>query len=104
MTKPITPGEVVSLKTDSIPGAIFEAFNAMIAKHWDGHAASFEQRAVVAEILQRFGGTTSEDIFANKWLDVEESYRAAGWRVEYDRPGYNETYEARFTFTKVGAR
>lgn len=104
MSKPISPSEVVALKTERIPPAIFDAFNSMIAKHWDGRAATFEQRAVVDEILERFKGTTREDIFNSKWLDVEESYRAAGWRVDYDRPGYNETYEARFTFTKGPAQ
>lgn len=31
-------------------------------------------------------------------LDVEDVYRAAGWEVTYDKPGYNETYDATFTF------
>lgn len=29
------------------------------------------------------------------WLDLEDIYRDEGWTVEYDSPGYNETYEAR---------
>ncbi len=32
------------------------------------------------------------------WLNVEELYRAQGWTVTYDKPGYNESYPATFTF------
>ena len=41
-----------------------------------------------------------EKVFKNKWLDVEEVYRKAGWKVEYDKPGYCEDYEAYFVFEK----
>ena len=31
-------------------------------------------------------------------FDVEDIYEKAGWDVTYDTPGYNETYEPKFTF------
>ncbi len=43
---------------------------------------------------------SSSEIYERHLLDVEPSYRAEGWEVEYDKPGYNETYEATFTFRK----
>jgi len=39
-------------------------------------------------------------IFEMGWLDVEDAYRAQGWNVVYDRPGYCESYEASFIFTR----
>jgi hypothetical protein len=31
-------------------------------------------------------------------LDIEDTYREAGWKVEYDKPAYCENYPANFTF------
>ena len=39
------------------------------------------------------------DVFSNHWLDVEDIYREQGWNVEYDKPTYNETYDAYFVFS-----
>jgi hypothetical protein len=33
-------------------------------------------------------------------MDVEDVYQKAGWEVEFDKPGYNEDYEANFKFSK----
>jgi hypothetical protein len=96
----ITPDEVVHAKRAALPDGVFEAFNDLIARHWDGHEAVIEQRAVVATILTLIPGSTKAAIYENKWLDVEDVYRLAGWDVDYDKPGYNENYEATFTFTK----
>lgn len=99
MTKPITPNEVVSLKTEWLPDAVFAVFNEAIAKHWDGREATFRQDEVAALIAERTA-TRLEVVYENRWLDVEESYRAVGWSVSYDKPAYCETYPATFTFKK----
>jgi len=44
-------------------------------------------------------GLKAFDIDKNNWLDVGKIYENAGWKVEYDRPGFNESYEATFSFT-----
>lgn len=98
--KPIKPSEVAQHKTRTIPGPVFDAFNTLIAKHWNGTQATFKQDDVVAEILRRYPGSQRHELFENGYLDVEESYRAEGWLVEYDKPAYNETYAARFTFRR----
>jgi hypothetical protein len=55
------------------------------------------QKDVVNELVAL--GLKRNEIFKNHWLDVEEIYEEAGWQVAYDKPGYNETYEASFEFT-----
>jgi hypothetical protein len=40
------------------------------------------------------------EVYAKGWLNFEAIYEEAGWKVVYDKPGYNETYDANFTFTK----
>jgi hypothetical protein len=37
-------------------------------------------------------------IFDNHWLDIEDHYRKAGWKVTYDKPSYYEDYDAFFKF------
>lgn len=99
MSKPIRPDEVTSLKAQTLPDEVFDVFNAAIAKHWDGRSATFTQDEVVAALAEKLS-TSREDLYARKLLDVEDVYRAAGWSVEYNRPGYNETYRATFTFSR----
>jgi len=101
--RPIRPDEVVHLKEASIPPEVFDAFNELIALKFDGKSAYISQKAVIAKILSKFEGNVTVSrttIFDKHWLDVEDVYCKAGWTVKYDKPGWNETYEANFTFTK----
>lgn len=94
--KPITPTEVASAK---IPDEVIKAFNDLIVAEWDGYSAVIHQDEICTLVAERLK-VKRQTVFANKWLDVEDIFRQAGWKVEYDKPGYNETYEATFTFSK----
>jgi len=94
--KPIKPGEVAKKKEHDFPDTVFEAFNEMIAENYSGRTATFRQEDVVALMVKKGLGRT--DIYKKGWLDIEDIYDKAGWEVDYDRPGYNETYETTFTF------
>ncbi len=93
---PIKPSEVVAKKEKSFPDAVFEAFNELITKKWDGSSATVRQDEVVDLMVKK--GLEREEIFDNGWLNVEDIYRSAGWVVRYDKPGYDEDYSAYFTF------
>ncbi len=109
MTKPIAPEEVIGLKKTIIPNFVIESFNELIAKNFLNNQSHIKQKDVVALIIQKYQSSITEGqinhetirqrIFHEKWLDVENIYEAEGWKVNYDRPSYNETYEASFTFT-----
>jgi hypothetical protein len=43
---------------------------------------------------------TRDDVYDKGWLNIEPVYAEFGWVVEYDKPGYNESYDATFEFTK----
>ncbi len=100
MAKPISPDDVGSIRTHSFPPGVIEAFNALIALKWNGAAARITEDEAVLAIIAKTG-VTRQAVFGNRWLDVESCFRAAGWKVDYDKPGYNETYEASFTFTRA---
>lgn len=101
--KPITPDEVAVVKQATLPDFVVRAFNECIATGWNADAKEsvFLQDDVVRLILE-YGAEHIHDrqeIFDKRWLDVEPIYQSQGWNVEYDKPAYNETYSATFTFS-----
>ena len=43
---------------------------------------------------------TEQEVYDRNLLDVEDAYRKLGWKVAYDKPGYNEAYEGTYQFKK----
>jgi hypothetical protein len=74
---------------------VFEAFNDLIAVHFDGDRAVIPLHEVESRIRSRL----SEDVaFVRWWLDVEPYYEGAGWYVLFnDRI---ERTSSSFVFTK----
>lgn len=96
--RPIKPSEVTGAKKISFPDAVLESFNEIIAQNFSGNSATFKQNDVIALMVKK--GLKHEEIFAKKWLYVEEVYGAEGWDVSYDSPAYNESYPSTFTFKR----
>lgn len=92
--KPIRPDEVRII--NPIPDKVIEAFNMFIARTFVVDRAIVYQDDIVKQVESV--GISREDLFENRWLNVEDLYRAEGWIVEYDKPGFNESYPATFTF------
>lgn len=99
MARPIKPSEVPDAKVSRIPDGVFEAFNELIVENWSNDRARVNQKDAVERIADKVQ-CLRQDVFDKGWLDVEDIYRKAGWLVEYDKPGYNESYEAFFIFKK----
>lgn len=98
MTEPISPDKVYEV-TQPFPPEVFQAFNELIARDFDGHSAIVNQTEV-ANLIASYLGISSREVYSKKYLDIENSYRGKGWKVYYDRPAYNESYVATFKFTK----
>lgn len=100
MTKPLSPYEIQK----KFPEEVVMAFNNLLEKEAFKNSITILQSDVVKEIIDIYkmrGHTITRDtIFENHWLDVEGLYREVGWIVEYDKPGYNESYKAAFKFKK----
>lgn len=97
--RPVTPDEIQEVKNNDIPPEIIEIFNLLIVKNWNGRSATVMQNTAMAQAVAKLD-VSRQFIFDNHWMDVEDVFRRAGWKVEYDKPGHNESYEANFTFTK----
>lgn len=97
--KPISPDDVVFLRGASLPPEVIDVFNKLIAEHWDGRQAVVPQERALCAIIGALNLTRAE-VFDRHYLDVEAVYEAEGWRVTYDKPAYNESYPATFTFAR----
>lgn len=102
--KPINPSEAEGKKLSSIEPEIIQAVNELIVENLKSGTADILQD----EILERYfkiKGTKNTaasrgKLFDANQLDFEPIFRKAGWAVEYDKPGYCETYPASFKFKK----
>lgn len=95
--RPVRPEEVVDLQKKLIPPEVIETFNRFIGSTVLNGRAVVKQREVVDALAEK--GLDRSAIYDNGWLNVEDIYRDAGWKVVYDKPGYNESYPPTFTFT-----
>jgi len=95
MTEPIRPDEVEEEKLKIIPDEAIETINSLIAQDWDGRSATITHTSLIKLLKHKMGNRFHYD-----WLKFESIYRKAGWRVVRDSPGYNESYETNWIFTK----
>lgn len=98
--KPISPNEIQESLADIIPPEIVMAVNNLLKKKFRGNSVTIYQKEIEAEVFKINPKMTSEMIYDNHWMDFEPLFVAQGWDIEYDKPGYNESYEAYFIFTR----
>ena len=101
---PLTPKQVKEMHQKTIPEEIILAVNHLLVKGCSESRIRviIEQNEVIeqATTTMRNNGKTVErnDFFENHWLDFEPIFRKAGWKVTFNKPGYNESYPAYWTF------
>ena len=103
MPLPMTPQEVLDAQRASIPEFVFDAINTLLVENMSPSSLYVTLRAdeISAAIREHpaYKSLPSRpDIYAKHWMDFEHHYKKAGWEVEYDQPGYNESYPATYTF------
>lgn len=98
MIKPLRPEDMNEAKKLVIPDFVLQAVNMCMAKNLVRGHGSITQDEVISYILEHNSGITRQQIFDNNWLDFEPLYEEAGWKITYDKPGYDETYEAHWVF------
>jgi len=113
--KPISPNEITSAKKDQIPDEVIQSVNEMIVEKWNGYESTFKQKDLVIKIVEKLiehelynseeekkqvENRLKRNLFDKHYLDIEDIYREEGWIIIYDKPGYNESYDATFTFKR----
>lgn len=95
---PLSPETAREAQMDAIPPGVISIFNNLIVENFSANTNSAKV------LLEDFVGALRENLgndFPSFYLDVENVYRAAGWLVEFDKPGYNESYNASFQLRKM---
>lgn len=97
--KPITPEKAKGNIKNVIPEAIIKAVNECISEKFRNNGPfNVLQKDIIAKAIEFDNELTSNIIYDKKYMDFEDLYRKAGWKVDYDKPAYNESYNAYFTF------
>jgi hypothetical protein len=101
MVKAFSPQDLDDNPEVRFPDFVIEAFNNVIQRNYRNGWSKFVISEVAAEI-RKLSPTPLQDrtISKNGWFDIEPLYRKQGWKVEYDSPGFNESYEGNYTFRK----
>lgn len=95
--KPLRPEDIEI--SHAIPEFVIKAVNNILSRRYRGRELTIPQSDIIQEILTVGPQTvTKSEIFAKDYLDFEDVYGEVGWEVTYDKPGYNESYEANFKF------
>lgn len=102
--KPISPEKVEQIRIHEMPEAIIQATNELIVRSWNGRSATVK----VDEIIDQYFRVVREDdnkmtrkeLFDKHYLDIEPAYREAGWKVQFEKPDYTESFPSYFVFSK----
>jgi hypothetical protein len=99
VTRPITPQEAEA-KGANFPDAVIETWNTLIQECLVNRTSIVGQNEAILALMDAMGLEPGERlrVYGLGWLNIESAYRDAGWVVHYDRPGFNESFEAFFTF------
>lgn len=97
---PVRPEEVAVLKQEVLPSDVIKAFNELIAEKYAGGCCVIKMKDAIARI-HHYLDVSRDEIFAKGYLDIEELYGKYGWKVTFDKPAYNENYDAYYTFEKA---
>lgn len=98
--KPLSPQEVADVAKSEIPPAVIEAVNNLLKKKYRrGQSITLKQEDIMKEVTRLNSDLTSTIVYENGWMDFEATFEGVGWKVTYDKPGYNESYPATFEFT-----
>jgi len=94
----IKPSDIMDNLNTIIDPAVIQAVNEILKEKFRGDSVTILQKEIVSRAIKINPKLTSDILYKNHHLDFEPIFRKAGWSVRYDKPGYNESYEATFEF------
>ena len=90
----------VKSKQENIPEEVLFIVNNLIISALNSSLVAVLTQDEIVEDISNKMNLPRHEVFERHYLDFEQLYRNAGWDVDYDKPAYNETYKASFTFSK----
>ena len=100
MAKVYSPEDVLKKRVETIPDFVITAFNDLLTENYADEGTVIKQDDAISRILQynKDDELTREIIFKKRWLDIEPLYRRKGWKVDYEKPAFDERFEPYFIF------
>jgi len=98
--KPFSPQEAREALKKNLPDYVIEAVNQLLAEKIGSSSYITLMQDEVLDLIMELsnGEVTRDEVIKRHYLDFEGVYRDAGGKVTYDRPGFNEDYEASYCF------
>ena len=101
--QPIKPEEIQAKKIATIPNAVLQAVNELIALKWDGMCAEVRREHIFKRYFEITHGNDNHEnrdrLISDHALDVEFAYGKEGWDVKYVYPGMGDyDFEPHYTF------
>ena len=87
----------------SVPDAVLECWNEAIMENLQvsgqkNVSSSFTLKYLSKKIQKKMNCNFEQAKKAG-WFDLEKVFRDQGWKVEYDQPAYNESYDSTYYFS-----
>ena len=103
--KPIKASEIGDKKAATIPDAMIQAVNELLAQNWNGDSAVIRKDDLLNKYFEISGETNDranrDGLYNKHALDFEDMYRKEGWKVTYSSPTYGDSdFEPYFKFEK----
>lgn len=98
-TKPFSPDEAIQNQASLIPDVVYDAVNHFLAKQALSRSITIRKPDLINKIRE-IGGPDENELYENKWLDVEIAYRMQGWDVEYESPDWGSNGVGYYTFSR----
>lgn len=101
MSKALTPQEAIIRFTNEIPEPVFEVWNSLIVGNLKVQNGNVNSEFFLEDLTEKLTTVmnVSRELAKDKgWFDLEDIFRDKGWKVEFNKPGYNESYPAYFKF------
>jgi len=99
--KPISPKEIIVDLDKIIPEAVIQAVNNLLKEKYRGGTVTLQQKEITAAIRKIDKKLTNEILFDKHYMDFEPIFNKAGWKVTYDKPGWDEDYEPHYDFKPI---
>lgn len=97
--EPVKPKDIIDNLDDIIHPAVIKAVNALLKERYRGGSATIKLKEVIKKAREFCPELTEKEMEEKKYYDFEPVFQKAGWKVKYDQPGYNESYDSYFEFS-----
>ncbi|MDD5151116.1 MAG: hypothetical protein PHC28_11695 [Flavobacterium sp.] len=101
MIKPISPKEAKKIyqTQTQIPDEVFKVVNELIISHYNDTVITIKQKDIIENVSKELNIDIID--FNMKFLDFESYYQKQGWKVDYNSPGYCESFPETFSFSTI---